>query len=150
MASRGRPAKTEPKLSKEEQVAKLQAEIITDHIAEQSKRITDIVCGNCEANLELNAEDFIKEGTVRRSIECPNCEKINDVTVGFPGNPNIEDAIIRVVPGGFVFEQRNIRPTDLTDKQIDAWMESETKKVKDGSTNLPRYIQIMLRHMEKR
>jgi hypothetical protein len=131
--------------SKEAQVEKLQAEIVAEHRQKEADKIEALQCGSCKVNLGLKSKDYMKEGTTRKIVECPKCEILNDVTVGFPGSPDETFVITEVVAGGYKWEQSNMNPGELTDKQIIAWSEAEVAKSEKGASNLPRNTQLLLR-----
>jgi hypothetical protein len=148
---RGRPAQAkEPVLSKEEQIAKLQAEVITDHRAEETKKIEDTKCSSCGAKLGLKAEEYMHPGVKRESVECDKCDIINDVIIAYPGNghPDTDFCTIEVIKGGYKWQQSGIKLHELSDKQVRSWYDNEMKAVEDGTSRLPFEVQVLFRLMK--
>jgi len=154
MAKRGRPAAVaaeEPVLSYDEQIAQIQAKKIADHRAEEKAEIEKkTVCGSCGTNLGVEAEHYMHPGAKRETVECPKCERLNDVIIAYPseGNPDTDNCTIEIIPGGYKWQQMGIRASDLTDKQIKAWYDNEMKAIKDGTSTLPFELQVLFRLMK--
>jgi hypothetical protein len=157
---RGRPTQekpveevNEPVLTKEEQIKKLNQEIIAEHRADEEKKIEDIVCGACGKSLNLDPNKYLDmkgKQAKREQVECPSCEIINDIIIAYPNNgkPDVDDCTIEIILGGYKWQQSGIRIHDLTDKQIKAWYDNQMKAISDGSSRLPFEIQVLYRMMK--
>lgn len=120
------------------------------HLEKQREEISKTKC-QCGTFLKLDPDDFIildgRKHSRRVSVECSKCKHLNDVKIYFPDDPRVVDAQIRVIRGGFKWEQDNISIKDLNREQIGKWIESEKEKVKAGSSKQNRAIQMILAYL---
>jgi len=121
------------------------------HLEKQREEISKTKC-QCGTFLKLDPDDFIildgRKHSRRVTIECPKCKHLNDVKIFFPDDPRLVEAQIKVIRGGFKFEQDNIAIKDLNKEQISSWIKSEQEKVKKGQSRQSRALQMILAYLK--